>query len=222
MRTRSTSAITNVADVEPVRGRDGDGGDDEARRTPAPRPGRTGSRSGSARPRPGSGRGARASRPPRFASARRSTRSLRSAPCTRTAATPADGRASRSPRARCSCVAMSTLATISSLRRSTASASEPPRNEHTMTGPSCARLSRPTCSDEFVSRKICSADATIVSWRPKNDTSCPVKSSRYWRDSVMGETSRRTLRRLAAPSASTSAPSRWSRRPRGPRGRPSG
>src|SRR4051812_42936742 len=88
---------------------------------------------------------------------------------------------------------MSTLATISSLRRSTASASVPPTNEHTITGPSCARLSRPTCNDEPVSRKICSDDATIVSWRPKNDTSCPVKSSRYSRDSCMGETSSRTL-----------------------------
>src|SRR5581483_10105763 len=47
-----------------------------------------------------------------------------------------------------------TLAAMSSFRRSTASASAPPKNEHAITGPSCARLSRPTCSDDPVSWKI--------------------------------------------------------------------
>ena len=68
-------------------------------------------------------------------------------------------------------IAINTVATMSTLRRSMASASVPPRNEQAMIGPSCARLNSPTCSDECVSRKIWNDDATRVSWRPKKDTS---------------------------------------------------
>src|SRR4051794_6482747 len=82
-----------------------------------------------------------------------------------------------------------------SLRRSNASASDPPMSEQMISGASCPRLSSPTCSDEPVRRKTCRLDATIVSCRPKNDTSCPAYSRRYCRDSRSGDTSTRTRRR---------------------------
>src|SRR4051794_287487 len=82
-----------------------------------------------------------------------------------------------------------------SLRRSNASASDPPMSEQMISGASCPRLSSPTCSEDPVSRKTCRLDATIVSCRPKNDTSCPPYSRRYCRDSRSGDTSTRTRRR---------------------------
>jgi hypothetical protein len=46
--------------------------------------------------------------------------------------------------------AMAIWVTTSMRRRSTASATEPPSSEPTSAGPSCARLTRPTSSDEPV------------------------------------------------------------------------
>ena len=42
-----------------------------------------------------------------------------------------------------------------------------------MSGPSWNTLSSPTASDESVSRKTWSDEATIVSWRPTTETSWP-------------------------------------------------
>ena len=60
--------------------------------------------------------------------------------------------------------------TSSSLRLSMASAIDPPNIDPARSGPSWVRLTRPTSSEECVSRKTSNATPTTVSWFPRVET----------------------------------------------------
>ena len=68
--------------------------------------------------------------------------------------------------------------TISSLRRSTASTSEPPSSDPKISGNSCVSETSPTISDERVSAYTWNGTATAVSWLPSTDTPSPEISAR--------------------------------------------
>ena len=59
---------------------------------------------------------------------------------------------------------------ISSARRSMASATAPPNTDTASSGPSWARLTNPTSSDECVRRNTSNGVATMVSCEPMVDT----------------------------------------------------
>ena len=91
--------------------------------------------------------------------------------------------------------AMTSSTRMSSLRRSVASMTVPPYSEQISSGMSWARDTKPTSSDEPVSRYTWYGIATAVSWLPSSDTSCPASSQRRSRDSRSGVRSIKIRRR---------------------------
>src|SRR5687767_6367798 len=71
-------------------------------------------------------------------------------------------------------------------RRSVLSATAPPTNEPRIRGPSSARLTRPTCNDEWVRWKTWYGTATRVSWVPTKLISWPTYRRRKSDDSRRG------------------------------------
>src|SRR5579875_1109985 len=102
--------------------------------------------------------------------------------------------------------------TISSRRRSVASITAPPSSEQMSSGNSWARLTSPTCSDEWVSSYTWKGTATAVSWVPRTEIICPLMSHRKSRLRRSGVRSIRRRRRT---------PGRLRGRRRGP-ARPAG
>ena len=68
--------------------------------------------------------------------------------------------------------------TMRSLRRSTASTSDPPSSDPKISGNSCASDTSPTTSDDRVIAYTWNGTATVVSWLPSTDTPSPVISAR--------------------------------------------
>ena len=67
---------------------------------------------------------------------------------------------------------------ISSLRRSTASTSEPPSSDPMISGNSCVSDTSPTTSEDRVIAYTWNGTATVVSWLPSTDTPSPASSAR--------------------------------------------
>src|SRR5580658_551012 len=82
--------------------------------------------------------------------------------------------------------ALQLLATSTSLRRSTASATAPPRSPIVTVGTTCASPMAPTASDEWVMSYTCSGTANMVSAPPTADSVEPAHSRRKAADSRSG------------------------------------
>jgi hypothetical protein len=74
--------------------------------------------------------------------------------------------------------AMPAFVTTSRVRRSTASATEPPQRPKTTSGTSATAPLTPTHADDPVSSKICLGTATAVSWLPMEVTTVEAHSRR--------------------------------------------
>ena len=92
--------------------------------------------------------------------------------------------------------------TVTSRRRSTASATVPPMIGNTKTGISAASPSNPTASVEPVILKTWYGIATATISSPKLDTLCPKKSSRKSRETLSG------VRSIRCPRARCRTPKR--------------